>query len=160
MASQVLVNGLLLGGMLGLVGLGFSLVWGILNIVNLAHAAFIMFGAYLTYYLFDGLGIDPFLTLPVSMFALFALGFVLQKYVINLVIRAPLLVTFVLTFGFETFFVSLGRVFFTADQRAVSPTYNAAALVIGDTVVNWMKLAAFGIALGLTGALYLFMRYT
>jgi branched-chain amino acid transport system permease protein len=160
MISQVLVNGLLLGGMLGLVGLGFSLVWGILNIVNLAHAAFIMFGAYLTFYLFDRLGIDPFLTLPLSMIALFALGWVLQRYVINLVIRAPLLVTFVLTFGFETFFVSLGRLFFTGDQRGVSPSYNAAALVLGGTIINWMKLAAFAVALLLTGALYLFMRYT
>src|SRR6476661_905690 len=158
MASQVLVNGLLLGGMLGLVGLGFSLVWGILNIVNLAHAAFIMFGAYLTYYLFDRLGIDPFLTLPVSMIALFALGWVLQRYVINLVIRAPLLVTFVLTFGFETFFVSLGRLFFTGDQRGVNPSYSAAALVVGDTIINWMKLAAFVVALLLTGGIYLFMR--
>jgi branched-chain amino acid transport system permease protein len=160
MISQVLVNGLLLGGMLGLVGLGFSLVWGILNIVNLAHAAFIMFGAYLTFYLFDRLGIDPFLTLPLSMIALFALGWVLQRYVINLVIRAPLLVTFVLTFGFETFFVSLGRLFFTGDQRGVNPSYSAAALVVGDTIINWMKLAAFAVALLLTGGLYLFMRYT
>jgi branched-chain amino acid transport system permease protein len=160
MASQILVNGLLLGGMLGLIGLGFSMVWGILNIVNLAHAAFIMLGAYLTFWLFSQAGMDPFLTLPISMAALFVLGFVLQKYIINWVIRAPLLVTFVLTFGFETFFVSLGRVFFTADQRAVSPVYNAAALVIGDTIINWMKLAGFVIALALTGALYLFMRYT
>ena len=53
MASQVLVNGLLLGGMLGLIGLGFSMVWGILNIVNLAHAAFIMLGAYLTFWFFS-----------------------------------------------------------------------------------------------------------
>ena len=73
---------------------------------------------------------------------------------INWVIRAPLLVTFVLTFGFETFFVSLGRVVFTNDQRAVSPTYNAAALVIGDTIINWMKLAAFAIALAVTGACF------
>ena len=62
MASQVLVNGLLLGGMLGLIGLGFSLVWGILNIVNLAHSAFIMLGAYLTFWFFSQLRIDPFLT--------------------------------------------------------------------------------------------------
>jgi branched-chain amino acid transport system permease protein len=160
MIAQVLVNGLLLGGMLGLIGLGFSMVWGILNIVNLAHAAFIMMGAYLTFYFFNQLGVDPFLTLPISMLALFVLGFVLQKYIINLVIRAPLLVTFVLTFGFETFFVSLARVFFTGDQRAVSPTYNAAALVIGDTIINWMKLGALAIALLLTGGLFLFMRYT
>ena len=128
----MLVNGLLLGGMLGLVGLGFSLVWGILNIVNLAHSAFIMFGAYLTFYLFDQLDIDPFLSAADQHGrAVRSWVRVLQQYVINLVIRAPLLVTFVLTFGFETFFVSLGRLFFTGDQRGVSPAYNAAALSPG-----------------------------
>ncbi len=160
MTAQVVVNGLLLGGLLGLVGLGFSMVWGILNIVNLAHAAFIMFGAYITFYLFEQFHIDPFLTLPVSVAALFVLGFLLQKYVINLVMRAPLLVTFVLTFGFQTFFTSLALVFFTGDNRAVSPTYNASSLQLGDTIVNWMKLAAFGVALLVTGGLFLFMRYT
>ena len=79
MASQILVNGLLLGGMLGLIGLGFSLVWGILNIVNLAHAAFIMMGAYLTFWFFSQWGVDPFLTLPMSMAALFVLGFALPS---------------------------------------------------------------------------------
>lgn len=160
MSLQVLINGLLLGGMLGLVGLGFSLVWGILNIVNLAHSALIMFGAYLTFYLFDRLQLDPFLSLPVSMIILFAFGYMLQAGVINWVMRAPLLVTFVLTFGFETLFTSLGRAVFTGDQRGVTPAYNAASLQIGDAVLNWMKFGAFGVAVALTLALGGFMRYT
>lgn len=160
MASQVLVNGLLLGGLLGLVGLGFSLVWGILNIVNLAHAAFILLGAYLTFYCVEQFQIDPFLTLPISLLALFVLGFLLQNYVINLVMRAPLLVTFVLTFGIQTFVVSLARLFFTGDQRGVNPAYSAAHFEVGGAIVNWMKLGGFGVALVLTAALYLFMRYT
>jgi branched-chain amino acid transport system permease protein len=160
MSAQVLVNGLLLGGLLGLVGLGFSMVWGILNIVNLAHSAFIMLAAYGTFYLFSLLHIDPFLTLPLTMLALFVFGFLLQKYVTNMVMRAPLLVTFVLTFGFQTFLVSLARVIFTGDQRGVNPTYNAAALTIGDTIINWMKLGGFAVALLLTGALYLFVTHT
>jgi branched-chain amino acid transport system permease protein len=160
MSTQVLVNGLLLGGLLGLVGLGFSLVWGILNIVNLAHAAFIMLAAYITYYLFSNLHMDPFLTLPISLLVLFIFGFLLQKYVINMVVRAPLLVTFVLTFGIQTLLVSVARVVFTVNQRGVNPSYSAAALTIGDTIINWMKLASFGVALLLTGGLYVFVTYT
>src|SRR6476646_2622051 len=125
---QHIINGLLQGCILALVGLGFSMVWGILNIVNLAHAAFIMLGAYITFSFFDPLHLDPFLSLPISMVALFALGYLLQSQVINLVMRAPLLVTFVLTFGFETFFVSLGRLFWSGNQRGVSPAYTAAAI--------------------------------
>ncbi len=160
MSLQVLVNGLLLGGLLGLVGLGFSLVWGILNIVNLAHAAFIMLGAYLTYNLFESLSIDPFLSLPITMLVFFGVGFLVQKYLINRVIRAQLLVTFLLTFGMETFIVSTGRVVFTSTPRRVNPTYAAYGFQIGDATINYMKLAGVGVALLLTYLLYLFMAKT
>jgi branched-chain amino acid transport system permease protein len=79
MASQVVINGLLLGAMLGLVGLGFSLVWGILNIVNLAHSSFNKLGAYVTFTLFAQHNLDPFESLPERMAALFLLGYGLQK---------------------------------------------------------------------------------
>src|SRR3954465_10478228 len=105
MASQVLVNGLLLGGMLGLIGLGFSLVWGILNVINLAHAAFIMLGAYLTWTIATQTGIDPMLTLPLVMAIIFCLGYAIQRGLMNYVMRAPLLATFLLTFGLETLIV-------------------------------------------------------
>ncbi len=160
MSLQVLVNGFLLGGLLGLIGLGFSLVWGILNIVNLAHAAFIMLGAYLAFNLFDKLGLDPFITLPLGMIIFFGIGFVVQKYLINRVIRAPLLVTFLLTFGMETFIVSLGRVIFTGTPVRVNPTYAAAGLQIGDTVINYMKLGGVAVAFLVTFLLWLFMSRT
>src|SRR3954462_13102789 len=105
--SQHILNGLLQGCILAMVGLGFSLVWGILNIINLAHAAFIMPAAYLTYFLFTFAGIDPFVSLPLTMAALFGLGYVLQRVVINLVMGASILTTFLLTFGFESLFVNL-----------------------------------------------------
>src|ERR1044071_9864373 len=104
--AQHVLNGLLQGCILALVGLGFSLVWGILNIINLAHAAFIMLAAYLTYFLWSIAGIDPFISLPLSMVVLFAVGYVLQRYVINLVMGASVLTTFLLTFGIESFVVN------------------------------------------------------
>src|SRR5256885_14575021 len=85
---QNAVNGLLIGGTYATVALGFSLVWGILNIVNLAHGAFVMLGAYATYWLFTLYRVDPLVSLPLSAAALFAIGYPLQRYVINLVIRA------------------------------------------------------------------------
>src|SRR5712691_4366232 len=75
---QHILNGLLQGCILALVGLGFSLVWGILNIINLAHAAFIMLAGYMTYFLWAIAGIDPFISLPLTMVTLFGLGYVLQ----------------------------------------------------------------------------------
>ena len=90
-----------------LVGLGFSMVWGILNIINLTHAAFIMLAAYGTYFMWSGAGVDPFVSLPLSMAVLFFVGYLLQTYVINRVIQNSVLVTFLLTFGFETLLINL-----------------------------------------------------
>src|SRR4029450_11034287 len=104
---QHILNGLLQGCILALIGLGFSLVWGILNIINLAHAAFIMLAAYLTYFLGANIGIDPFVALPLAMATLFGLGYLIQKYVINLVMGASILTTFLLTFGMEAFLINL-----------------------------------------------------
>src|SRR4026207_765173 len=104
---QHIINGLLQGCILALVGLGFSMVWGILNIINLAHAAFIMLGAYLTYFLWSLAGVDPFLTLPLSMLTPVAFGSLRQKHVINLVMGASMLTTFLLTFAFESLLVNL-----------------------------------------------------
>src|ERR1041385_8709080 len=69
--AQILLNGVLLGGLYGLMALGMALVWGVLNIVNLAHGALIMLGGYAVYFLYTGAGIDPFLALPLAMLALF-----------------------------------------------------------------------------------------
>src|SRR5258708_35726801 len=99
---QLLLNGLLQGCVLALVGLGFSLVWGILNIINLPHAAFIMLAAYLTYFLWAVAGIDPFITLRMTMAVLFGDDFLLHLFVIHLAIAGPILTTFPLTFLFAT----------------------------------------------------------
>src|SRR5437879_12485829 len=98
---QNAVNGLLIGGTYATVALGFSLVWGILNIVNLAHGAFVMLGAYETYWLFTLYHVDPLASLPLTAAALFALGYPIQRYVINLVIRAAFLVTLLPAVGLE-----------------------------------------------------------
>src|SRR5918911_235028 len=157
---QHILNGLLQGCILALVGLGFSLVWGILNIINLAHAAFIMLAAYLTYFLWSLAGVDPFLSLPISMLALFALGYLLQRYVINLVMGASILTTFLLTFGFESLFVNLALRFFSADTRQSRPFYANSAFTVGPLYFPYTQVAAVVVALLLTYLLYLFLDHT
>ena len=91
--AQILVNGILLGGLYGLMALGMALVWGVLNIVNLAHGSFIMLGGYVVYYLF---------TLPVSIRSwrcrsacciMFIFGFLVQRYILNFIVGSALLNT-------------------------------------------------------------------
>ena len=80
---QVIINGLLIGGFFASTAMGFSIVWGVMDVVNSAHGAFIMLGAYATWGLFTFAGLDPFLSIPITMLALFVIGYLVQKYVIN-----------------------------------------------------------------------------
>lgn len=158
--AQVLINALLLSGILALVAVGFSLVWGIMNIVNLAHGALIVLGAYVTFGLHEFWGIDPFVSIPISMAALFLLGYLIQRSLINQVIRAPLLATFLLTFGLEILIVNLLNYFFKADLRSVTTGYSGTGFTLGPVRVPYIRLAALGIALVLVLALGSFLKRT
>jgi branched-chain amino acid transport system permease protein len=158
--TQTLINGLMLGGTFALVALGFSIVWGIMNLINIAHGEFIMLGAYITYFLYTLLGIDPFLTIPLSMLALFGLGYLVERGILNWVIRAPLLVKFLLTFGLSILTVNLATLVFTGDYRSVTPSYSGSGLEVGGVKIAYVRLAALLIALLLVGLFDLFLTRT
>jgi branched-chain amino acid transport system permease protein len=145
--GQIAVNALLLSGILALVALGFSLVWGIMNIVNLSHGAFIVMGAYLTYWMHELWRVDPFLSVPASMAVLFGVGYVIQRVLINQVIRAPLLATFLLTFGLEILIVNLLNFFFKADTRSVMTSYSGTGFTLGAVRVPYIRLGALGVSI-------------
>lgn len=147
---QDLVNGILAGGILAVVALGFSLVWGIMNIINLAHGAFIMLGAYITYQLFVSLHVDPFASVPISFAIMFLFGYLIQKYIINYVARAPVLTTFLLTFGLSLLLVNVALMIWTGDARAVTPVYAGANFSIGPVTIPWTKLATLVCAFAIT----------
>ena len=154
---QVLVNGVLLGGLYALMALGLALVWGVLNIVNLAHGAFIMLGAYVCYFLFTGLGLDPFAALPLTAIALFAFGYLIQRCVLNLVIRAPMFNTLLITFGIDVVLTFLAQIFFSADFRTINPDYAGDNFALFGATVPLVRVLAFAVALGLTLILWAFL---
>jgi branched-chain amino acid transport system permease protein len=157
---QLLIIGLLAGGIYVAVGVGFSLVWGVLNIVNLAHGALVIVGAYLTWQLFTAFGLDPFLTLPINAVALFAFGYAVQRGVINRVIRAPLLFTFLVTFGLNLIAINVLLLLFKSDFRSVSPSYSGQGLVLGSIVIPYVRLAGLGVALVLAAMLAVILNRT
>jgi len=158
--GQIAVNAFLLSGILALVALGFSLVWGIMNIVNLSHGAFIVVGAYLTFGLHEIAHLDPFLSIPISMAVLFGIGYLVQMTLINQIIRAPLLATFLLTFGLEILIVNLLNFFFKADTRSVQTSYSGAGFALGPVRVPYIRLGAVFVALALVLALGAFLKRT
>lgn len=155
--AQIVLNGMLLGGLYALMALGLALVWGVLNIVNLAHGALIMLGAYVTYYLFSYAHIDPFAALPIAALVLFVLGYAIQRGILNLVIRAPMFNTLLITFGLEVVLTFLAQIAFSADYRTINPSYAGANFELLGVTVPTVQLLAFVIAVGLSLALWGFL---
>jgi branched-chain amino acid transport system permease protein len=158
--GQVLINGTLLGGLYAMMALGLALVWGVLNIVNLAHGAFIMLGAYLSWYLYQYAGVDPFLGLPLTAVIMFAVGYGIQRGLLNLIVRAPMFNTLLITFGIEVVLTYLAQLVFSADFRTINPPYAGDNITIGPIVVPDVRLFAFGAAIVLTLAMWVFLLRT
>jgi branched-chain amino acid transport system permease protein len=158
--AQILINGTLLGGLYAVMALGLALVWGVLNIVNLAHGAFIMLGAYASWYLYTDLHVDPFMGLPITALLMFALGYGLQRGLLNLVVRAPMFNTLLITFGLEVVLTYLAQLAFSADFRTINPPYAGSSLLFGPVVVPVVRLAAFGVAIVLTIGMWLFLLHS
>jgi branched-chain amino acid transport system permease protein len=154
--AQVVLNGLVLGGLYACVAVGFSLVWGVLNVINLLHGSLIVLGAYLAYWAFSSLGLHPFLALPLVALILFALGYLLQRYVINPVMAAPVLITLVLTFGLDLLLYNALIVGFSATPRRI--LLDLGQVRFGDVILPIDRIAAMLLAFLLTGLLYLVMR--
>jgi branched-chain amino acid transport system permease protein len=158
--AQVLVSGVLLGGLYALMALGLALVWGVLNIVNLSHGALIMLGAYTSYFLFTVWHIDPFVTLPITAVVLFIVGYAIERGILNFVIRGPMFNTLLITFGIEVILTYLAQLWFSADFRAINPTYAGANFAIAGITIPTVQVLVFAIALGLTIAMWLFLLHT
>jgi len=158
--AQVLVSGVLLGGLYALMALGLALVWGVLNIVNLSHGALIMLGAYVTYFLFTGAHLDPFVALPITAIVLFVVGYVIERGVLNFVIRGPMFNTLLITFGIEVILTYLAQLWFSADFRAINPSYAGSNFAIAGITIPLLQVVVFGIAIGLTVAMWLFLLHT
>jgi branched-chain amino acid transport system permease protein len=153
---QTLVNGIVLGALYACLAVGFSLVWGVLNIVNMLHGSLIVLGGYLTFFAWHSYGISPLLALPAVGLLLFVLGYATQFLVINRVISAPVLTTLTLTFGLDLILYNFMTVYYTATPRRV--TLDLGAVEIGSIVMPVDRLLGTVLALLLTGLLYLVMR--
>ncbi len=158
--TQYVINWLLLGCFYAAVGLGFSLIWGIMNIVNLAQGSLVILGSYVAFWSYSTLHLNPFLCILVAMLVLFCVGWVIQYVVINRVIRAPFLVTFMLTFGLDLVIANLLQQIFTAGYRAINSPLGNAGLEIPGARIPVLNVVVAVIALALTAGLSLFLSRT
>jgi branched-chain amino acid transport system permease protein len=153
---QILVNGLMLGALYACIAVGFSLVWGVLNVINMLHGSFIILGGYLAFFAWRDLGLHPLLSLVGIAALLFALGWGLQFGLINRIVARPVLTTLTLTFGLDMIVYNVMTLAFTATPRRV--TLDLGLLRAFDVVVPIDRVLAMALALVLTGLLYLLLR--
>jgi len=85
---QAILSGILIGGIYALIGIGLTLIFGVMRVINFAQGDLVMVGMYVTFFLFKGFGMDPFLSVILTMPALFLLGALLQRTLINQVLDA------------------------------------------------------------------------
>jgi branched-chain amino acid transport system permease protein len=157
---QAAVYGVVQGGVLALVAVGFSLVWGVMNVINLSHGALAVTGAYVAWLLNTHFGIDPFLATPIVGATLFVLGYLIQRGLINFVVNAPIFLTLLLTYGLSLVIVNLLQLLFTANDRGIQTAYAASSIVVGSVHIPYGRLLAFVFAVVVTLALVALMTRT
>lgn len=156
---QTIINGILIGGLYAVMMLGFSVIWGVMGVINLAHGDFLMVGAYMTWVLNKQYGMEPFLALVIVIPAMFMIGFILQKVLINRIIERPTLVALLVTYGLGIAMASTVKLLFTANPRITDTAYSG-FWEFGDVVLPVTKTLVLIAALLIMVGLYIFLQYT
>lgn len=160
---QTLVSGVLIGGIYALVGLGMTLIMGVMKIINLAHGQLMMIAMYITYVLFEYLHLDPYFSLLVAMPALFVVGVVIQKYFLNPLLKVDSILPenqVLMTVGLGMVLTEIIRFIFHSDYKSVTTSYSTEFIYFGDISFNQAMVVAFFIAVFLTLLLFFFLLKT
>jgi branched-chain amino acid transport system permease protein len=168
---QTLISGLLLGGLYALIGIGMTIIMGVMKIINLAHGELMMVGMYIAYVLFAAFNIDPYVSILVAAPALFLLGIAIQKYLINPVMKVDSILPenqVILTVGIGMVLANLATIIFQSDYRQTPVSYGTKAWYLRDLwkdspvdlslSMPWSVSFAFAVAI--TGGLWFFLTKT
>ena len=147
------LNGLTTGAVYALVALGLTLIYGVLHIVNFAHGASLMVALYGVYLLKVHAGIDPYLALPIAVPAMFALGYALQRGIINRASHGKDENILLVTLGLSIVLENLALMAFKSDTRTIETAYTLSVVPIGPAMIALPKLVAFGGALAASAVL-------
>jgi branched-chain amino acid transport system permease protein len=158
MIAQYVANGLLIGSLYACLAVGFSLIYGVLNIINVMHGSFVVLGAYITIYCSQLLGVSPLIAALIGCAAMFVFGYVIQRHLINDLVAAPIFISFTLTFGLDLLLNNAMIQAFTATPRSLAVEYGS--VTIAGVSLSIARLGAMALALVLTGLLYWLLRHS
>jgi branched-chain amino acid transport system permease protein len=157
---QVLINGLLIGGIYALISIGLTLLFGVVDIVNFAHGEFVMLGMYTSYWAWVLSGMDPLVTLFVSVPAMFAVGLIIQKYLFSRIMKAPPLTQIFLTVGLQLVLQNGALMAFGSMTRSINFGWRENVIKLGEFVVPANMLIGFLLSIVLAALLFLFLSKT
>ena len=160
LVAQTLVNGLLLGGIYAVAALGLSLVFGIMDIVNLAHGHMLMIGGYVAILLFAATGITPLVGMLLAMALLFVLGVALQKVLLRHVVDEGLEQPIIVLFGLALVLQNLGRVAFGGDARSADIGIPGSGFDLGVVYLSFPRTVTFVVAVLLIVGTWAYLQYT
>ena len=158
--AQAAISGLLMGGVYALVAIGLTMQWGVMNIVNFAHGEFMMLAMYLSYWAFALLGIDPYVSLLLSVPIMFLLGALTQRVLIERVMNANHVIQILLTVGLGIFLENLALYLWSPNFRTIKLEYLSATIRFGEISIGITKLIAFAVCGLLAASLYLLLKKT
>ena len=160
---QTIVAGLLKGGLYALIGIGMTLIMGVMGIINLAHGQMMMVAMYITYVLFNWLGLDPYFSLLITMPALFLLGVSVQRWTLNPLLKVESLLPenqVLMTVGIGMVLTEVARFIFSSNYLSVKTGYSDNTFFLGGISFSVALTIAFGIACLFTGAMFWFLLKT
>jgi branched-subunit amino acid ABC-type transport system permease component len=153
-----LADGLLLGFVYGIAAMGLSLIWGVMDVINLSHGPIIALGMFGIYLAFNGLGWNPYLTLLLVAVMGLLLGIVIYGVAVHRVLNAPHLSTLLATFSINMIIIGVGTALFTTSPRNVD--FSLGSFSLGPITLPWARVAAALAAVLVTALLYLFLYRT
>jgi branched-chain amino acid transport system permease protein len=154
------LNGLLLGGLYAVTALGFSMIFGVMGLMNVVHGELLVLGAYLCLFISRALGVDPFLSTLIVAVLLFVLGYLLQLSVFNPVIERGVEPALLTAFGLSIIAQSLFLFYWTTNTRSINTGYSRIGLKVFGIHLPVMYLISFGLSLVLIAGVHLFMTRT
>lgn len=160
---QTFIAGILIGGIYALIGIGMTLIMGVMGIINLAHGQLMMVAMYITYALYNYFGLDPYFSLFIAMPLLFFLGALIQKYLLNPLLKVDSILPenqVLMTVGIGMLLTEVMRFVFHSDYKSVKTSYTSTVFYLGPISFNLPLCIAFGIAVLLTIGLFYFLLKT
>ena len=158
--GAAVINGILMGGIYTLVASGLTLIYGVLHIINFAHGSLLMVAMFGVFYLVTKLGMDPYVSLIVTMPAMFAMGYVLYKYLIGKLSYGKDENILLITLGLSIVIENLALMFFSGDSRTISMSYSDKMFEVGPLLVGLPKVISFVASMVMCALLGIFITKT